>query len=56
LNLLKDNPNLSLAEVAAQLGKATSTIERAVIKLQQEGLLVQEGAKKGGVWKVLQQV
>ena len=56
LNLLKDNPNLSLAEIAAHLGKATSTIERAVAKLQQEGRLTHEGAKKGGVWKVLQQV
>lgn len=53
LNLLEDNPSFSLAEVATQLGKATSTIERAVTKLQQEGLLVHEGAKKGGVWKVI---
>ncbi len=52
LNLLKNNPSLSLAEVAAHLGKATSTIERAVVKLQQEGLLVHEGAKKGGSWKL----
>jgi predicted HTH transcriptional regulator len=53
LNLMKNNPSFFLAEVAAHLGKATSTIERAVAKLQQEGLLVHQGAKKGGVWKVL---
>lgn len=53
LNLLKDNPNLSLAEVAAHLGKATSTIERAVAKLKQEGRLVHEGTKKGGLWKLI---
>jgi Fic family protein len=52
LSLLKDNPSLSLVEIATQLGKATSTIERAVAKLQQEGLLVHQGAKKSGVWKV----
>ena len=54
LNLLKNNPNLSLAEVATKLGKATSTIERAVAKLQQEERLMHEGAKKGGVWKVIE--
>jgi Fic family protein len=51
LNLLKDNPSFSLAEVATHLGKATSTIERAVAKLQQEGRLTHEGAKKGGLWR-----
>jgi Fic family protein len=53
LNLLKDNPSLSLAEVATHLGKATSTIERAVAKLKQEGRLSHEGTKKGGVWNIL---
>jgi Fic family protein len=52
LHLLKENPYLSLAEVATQLGKATSTIERAVTKLQQENRLSHEGSKKGGKWKI----
>jgi len=52
LHLLKENPYLSLAEVATQLGKATSTIERAVTKLQQENRLSHEGSKKGGIWRL----
>lgn len=52
LALLKTHPMMSLSEVATTLGKATSTIERAVTKLQQEKRLSHEGAKKGGVWTV----
>lgn len=52
LALLKTHQMMSLSEVAITLGKATSTIERAVTKLQQENRLSHVGAKKGGVWKV----
>lgn len=47
---------MSLSEVAITLGKATSTIERAVAKLQQEGRLVHEGAKKVGCGRLLDEI
>lgn len=50
--LLAKNPKLSLREVAAQLGKSLSTVERAVSKLQVEGRLTFEGPKKDGRWIV----
>ena len=43
---------MTLTEVAAALGRAVSTIERAVAKLQAEQRLRFEGPKKGGRWKV----
>jgi Fic family protein len=53
LTLLRQNPQLTLADVAATLGRAVSTIERAVAKLQADGQLRFQGPKKGGRWEVL---
>ena len=53
LNLLREQPQLTLAEVAGTLGRAVSTIERAVAKLQADGKLRYHGPKKGGRWDVL---
>lgn len=53
LSLLVNQPTLTLAEIAAHLGKSTSTIERAVAKLKQQNKLAFYGPKKGGYWQVL---
>ena len=53
LQLLRINPELSLSDIANHLGKALSTIERAVVKLKQQNKLIYKGAKKDGRWKVL---
>jgi Fic family protein len=53
LMLLTKQPNLTLVEIAAHLGKSTSTIERAVAKLKQQNKLAFHGPKKGGYWQVL---
>lgn len=53
LALLRQQPSLTLAEIAAHLGRAPSTIERAVAKLKQQNKLVYQGPKKGGHWQVL---
>jgi predicted ArsR family transcriptional regulator len=52
LILLSANPTLSLREVALQLGKSLSAVERAVTKLKAEGALSFTGAKKAGRWVV----
>lgn len=53
LAVLKEHPQLSLAEVAEAIGRALSTVERAAAKLQAEGRLRHEGPRKGGRWDVL---
>jgi Fic family protein len=45
---LREHPAMTLDEVAVELGRAVSTIERAVAKLQAEQRLRFEGPKKGG--------
>ena len=53
LDLLYEHPQMTLAELAATLGRAVSTIERAAARLQADGDLRFEGPKKGGRWEVL---
>lgn len=52
LALLREHPAMSLSDVAETLGRATSTVERAVARLQAEQRLRHEGPKKGGRWIV----
>lgn len=53
LALLAHHPHMSLAQVAATLGKATSTVERAVAKLVSQQRLRFVGPRKSGRWEVL---
>ena len=48
---LREQPKLSLVEVAARLGKSVSAIERGAGKLVTQGRLRYVGPKKGGRWE-----
>lgn len=54
LDLLRGNPELTLPEVAARLGKSERVIERAIQRLRESGRLVRVGSKKVGHWQVLE--
>ncbi len=53
LLLLQKQPELTLAEVAQAIGLSLSAVERAAMKLQQEGKLRHQGSKKKGTWEVI---
>ncbi|MDX9733217.1 MAG: ATP-binding protein [Thermoanaerobaculia bacterium] len=53
LALLRERPDLRLADVAEALGKSTSAVERATRKLREEGRVRYVGPQKGGRWEVL---
>lgn len=53
LAILNVHAELSLADVAATIGRSVSAVERAVAKLKTQNRLVYEGPKKGGKWRVL---
>ncbi len=53
LQLLTAAPNLTLKEVAEQLGVAKSTVERAVSDLKKASKLNFNGPRKKGWWEVL---
>ena len=52
LQLLKERPEMTLAEVAEEIGKSLSAVERASAKLVKAGQLKYFGPKKGGHWVV----
>lgn len=54
LALLRQNPRLSIPELAAQLAKSDSAVERAIRKLRESGQLKRIGPNKGGHWQVMQ--
>jgi biotin operon repressor len=50
---LSDTPGASIPQLAQQLDKSSSAIERAIRKLRAEGRLVRIGPAKGGHWQVV---
>ena len=53
LGLLKTAPDATISELALQLGKSDSAIERAIRKLRTQGKLIRIGPAKGGHWQVI---
>jgi ATP-dependent DNA helicase RecG len=51
---LREQPELSFRQIAAQLGKSDSAVERAIRKLRESGQLERVGPDKGGHWRVLE--
>ena len=54
LQILKENPQMTLAEVGEVLGKSLSAVERASSKLTKAGLLKYVGPQKGGHWETIE--
>ncbi len=53
LQLLEAHPSMTLAELAAEIGKSLSAVERASTKLVKSGQLRYVGPKKGGHWEIV---
>ena len=53
LELLRENPQMTLAEVAAAVGRSVRAVEMASSKLVKAGRLRFVGPQKGGHWEVL---
>ncbi len=54
LELLKNNPDLSVPQLAALMHKSESAIHRAIRILRDSGLLERVGPDRGGRWKVIE--
>ena len=53
LELLRQNPEMTLAEVAAEVGRSVRAVEMASAKLVKAGKLRYVGSQKGGRWEVM---
>ncbi len=56
MELIKDNPLLSIPELAEKMEKSESAVERSIRKLRQFGLLKRIGPDKGGFWEVIDKI
>jgi predicted HTH transcriptional regulator len=54
LQLLRDNPQMTIAALSEHLGISTRAIEKNIRSLQSNGQLRRVGADKGGRWEVLE--
>ena len=54
LNVIKDNPTITINELAILTGITTKGIEWQLKKLQTQGILSRIGGRKGGHWEIIQ--
>lgn len=53
LDLIRQDGGIGINDIATKLNKSRATISRAIKKLKDDGVLVREGSKKTGRWKIL---
>ncbi|MBD3750382.1 MAG: winged helix-turn-helix transcriptional regulator [Sphingobacteriales bacterium] len=53
MNLLQQDPQITIPELSLALEKSRSSVKSYLQQLKQEGKIERIGAKKGGLWKVL---
>lgn len=53
LELIKENPLITIPELATALNKSKSAIEKQIAKLKENQQLERIGPDKGGYWQVL---
>jgi len=51
---MKDNENITIAELTEAIGVSSRSIERNIDKLKQEEKINRIGADKGGYWQIIE--
>lgn len=52
-NILKEEPKITLYDASIKINKSLRTVKNIVKKLEEEEIVIREGSKKTGSWKVL---
>ena len=52
LNLLRENPQITLAEISEKIDKSLRTVKASIKSMQNKGIIERIGSKKSGSWKV----
>ena len=50
---MKKNPSSTLTEIAKNINRGQSTVERVASELTKAGKIEREGSKRTGTWKVI---
>jgi len=54
INEIKANPYITISELREKINVTERTVARYMKELRDVGIVIREGADKGGKWKVLQ--
>ena len=52
--IIKNNGRFKKSEIAKMIGKSEMTVQRAISKLVETGLIERVGSNKTGYWKVIE--
>ena len=52
-NLMKENSNITISELARRNNKSKRTIEYSIAKLKKNGFIERVGPKLGGYWRII---
>ncbi|MBQ6503403.1 MAG: putative DNA binding domain-containing protein [Flexilinea sp.] len=52
LELIKENPKISMANISEQTGLTKRQVERTILTLKSDGIIFRDGPDKGGMWIV----
>ena len=50
---IKENPEITIPELAEQLERTTRAIEMQIASLKEKGILKRVGPDKGGHWEII---
>lgn len=53
LELIKQNPKISAAGIAMEIGISSRGVEKQIKKLREAGIIKRNGADKGGYWEII---
>ena len=53
IELIKNDPNISAAAIAEQIGLSSRAVEKQLKKLRDENLIRRVGPDKGGHWEII---
>ena len=53
IELIKNDPNISAAAIAEQIGVSSRAVEKQLKKLRDENLIRRVGPDKGGHWEIV---
>ena len=54
ITIMRDNPHITIPELAKHLGVVERTVERHIKRLKEDKVITRVGPDKGGFWKVIE--
>ena len=55
MNLIKQDPQITIVQIAAKLDISPKGVEWQLSKLKTDGIIHRVGADNGGYWEIIQQ-